>query len=417
MQKTIHKMYNQVQHYGWGSHDALTTLYGIADSQQRPMAELWMGAHPKSSSQIENDQGQQVSLREMIATAPVTWLGETVAQRFGELPFLFKVLCAEQPLSIQVHPSKSAAVTGFAKENQAGIPLDAPDRNYKDENHKPELVFALTPFQALNGFRELGDIANLLQPLSAAHPAIAAFLQCPDTEHLANLFAQLLGMEPQQKTAALSALKEQLSQQQGGVWETIRHIARFYPDDSGLFSPLLFNVVTLLPGEAMFLYAKTPHAYLHGVALEVMANSDNVLRAGLTPKYIDLPELLANLDFKPQSAETLLTQPRVLGDELIFPVPVDDFAFSIHQLSSQFQPLSQTLFQSQQPQQPQQQKSAAIVFCIEGYAQLESASQSVTLQPGESCFIRADDLRVQIKGRGKIARVYNELNEKRISNI
>ncbi|WP_016590989.1 mannose-6-phosphate isomerase, class I, partial [Yersinia pestis] len=143
------KMNNAVQNYAWGSTDALTQLYGIPNPQGMPMAELWMGAHPKSSSQVLDANGQWHSLRDVIDQDPDNTLGSDIFKRFGELPFLFKVLCAAQPLSIQVHPSKAAAEVGFAKENQAGIPLDAAERNYKDANHKPELVYALTPFQAM----------------------------------------------------------------------------------------------------------------------------------------------------------------------------------------------------------------------------------------------------------------------------
>ncbi len=256
-----------------------------------------------------------------------------MADRFGELPFLFKVLCAQEPLSIQVHPNKSAAERGFELENRRGVPLDAANRNYKDPNHKPELVFALTPFQAMNGFRELPAMVSLLQPVAGAHPSIAAFLQHPDAPHLAQLFGSLLGMAGEDKSLALDILKNALSHQRGEPWDTIRMIAGDYPDDSGLFSPLLLNVVTLQPGQAMFLYAETPHAYLHGVALEVMANSDNVLRAGLTPKYIDVPELLANVKFIAKPQEALLTRPDGAGAALRFPIPVDDFAFSLHNLS------------------------------------------------------------------------------------
>ncbi|PVZ86632.1 mannose-6-phosphate isomerase [Serratia sp. S1B] len=391
----MQKMTNAIQNYAWGSTDALTRLYGIANPSGKPMAELWMGAHPKSSSQLADAEGHLRSLRAVIDNDPAKQLGVEVAQRFGELPFLFKVLCADQPLSIQVHPSKHAAETGYAKENAAGIPLDAAERNYKDPNHKPELVFALTPFLAMNGFRELDDIASLLQPLSAAHHDIAAFLQQPDITHLATLFASLLAMSGEQKTHALAVLNSTLKNQQGEPWDTIRFIARFYPDDSGLFSPLLLNVVKLAPGEAMFLYAETPHAYLNGVALEVMANSDNVLRAGLTPKFIDIPELLANLQFRPQAASSLLTQAERQGNELLFPVPVEDFAFSLHNLTAAAQPLAQ--------------QSAAIVFCLEGQATLEKQGQQVILQPGESCYIAAFESPVSVTGSGRIARVYNAL--------
>ena len=391
----MQKMTNSIQNYAWGSADALTQLYGIANPSGKPMAELWMGAHPKSSSQVTDANGNLRSLRDVIDENQPEQLGAKVAQRFGELPFLFKVLCADQPLSIQVHPSKSAAEAGFAKENAAGIPLDAAERNYKDPNHKPELVFALTPFLAMNGFRELDDIVSLLQPISGAHHDIATFLQQPDTAHLAKLFASLLGMSGQQKTRALGVLKAALNNQQGEPWDTLRFIAGFYPDDNGLFSPLLLNVVKLAPGEAMFLYAETPHAYLNGVALEVMANSDNVLRAGLTPKFIDIPELLANLQFHPQPASGLLTQPEKRGNELFFPIPVEDFAFSLHDLSSTAQPLAQD--------------SAAIVFCVAGEATLEKPGQQVVLQPGESCFIAAAEPLISVSGSGRIARVYNIL--------
>lgn len=391
----MQKMTNAVQHYAWGSHDALTKLYGIANPQGKPMAELWMGAHPKSSSQVADAAGALRSLRDVIDENPQQQLGRQVAERFGELPFLFKVLCADQPLSIQVHPSKSAAEAGFAKENAAGIPLDAAERNYKDPNHKPELVFALTPFLAMNGFRQLDDIAALLQPVAAAHHDIAAFLQQPNAERLAQLFAGLLSMQGEQKARALGVLKAALNNQQGEPWNTIRFIAGFYPDDNGLFSPLLLNVVQLAPGEAMFLYAETPHAYLQGVALEVMANSDNVLRAGLTPKFIDIPELLANLQFRPQSADALLTRPEPRGDELFFPIPVDDFAFSLHALSAAPQQLAQ--------------QSAAIVFCVDGETILERQDRQLRLQPGESCFIPASESPVSVSGSGRIARVYNLL--------
>ncbi|WP_145578662.1 mannose-6-phosphate isomerase [Yersinia alsatica] len=389
----MQKMKNAVQNYAWGSTNALTELYGIANPQGKPMAELWMGAHPKSSSEVADANGQWHSLRDVIEQDPDANLGHDVFQRFGELPFLFKVLCAAQPLSIQVHPSKRAAEIGFAKENQAGIPLDAAERNYKDANHKPELVYALTPFQAMNGFRTLDDIAALLQPLTAAHPDIAAFLREPDTEHLATLFASLLSMAGEPKTRALGILKAALNNQLGEPWDTIRSISRFYPEDSGLFSPLLLNVVTLQPGEAMFLYAETPHAYLDGVALEVMANSDNVLRAGLTPKFIDIPELMANLQFIPKPADTLLTQPQQQGNELVFPIPVEDFAFSLHTLTADPQLLAQN--------------SAAIVFCVTGQAVLKKQQQEITLQPGESCFIPANESPVSVQGVGSIARVYN----------
>lgn len=390
----MQKLINSVQNYAWGSKTALTELYGIANPQQQPMAELWMGAHPKSSSQVVDANGQTVSLRDVIEKHKSTLLGDAVAERFGELPFLFKVLCAAQPLSIQVHPNKRNSETGFARENAAGIPLDAAERNYKDPNHKPELVFALTPFLAMNAFREFSEIVSLLQPVAGAHTAIAHFLENPNAERLSELFAGLLNMQGEEKSRALAILKAALENQQGEPWQTIRLIAEFYPDDSGLFSPLLLNVVKLNPGEAMFLFAETPHAYLHGVALEVMANSDNVLRAGLTPKYIDIPELVANVRFDAKPANQLLTTPEKNGAELDFPIPVDDFAFSLHDLSAQETPVAQ--------------QSAAILFCVEGEAVLSKGEQRLVLKPGESAFISAAESPIMVSGVGRLARVYNK---------
>ena len=391
----MQKLINSVQNYAWGSKTALTELYGLANPQQLPMAELWMGAHPKSSSKIEDANGQLVSLRDVIDRNQSALLGDAVAQRFGELPFLFKVLCAAQPLSIQVHPNKRNSEIGFAKENAAGIPMDAAERNYKDPNHKPELVFALTPFLAMNAFREFSEIVSLLQPVAGAHTAIAHFLEQPNAERLSQLFAGLLSMQSEEKSRALAILKAALETQQGEPWQTIRLIAEFYPDDSGLFSPLLLNVVKLNPGDAMFLFAETPHAYLQGVALEVMANSDNVLRAGLTPKYIDIPELVANVKFEAKPANQLLTTPVKNGAELDFPIPVDDFAFSLHDLSAQETAIDQ--------------QSAAILFCVEGEAVLSKGEQRLVLKPGESAFISAEESPVSVSGVGRVARVYNKL--------
>ncbi|EOL9070999.1 mannose-6-phosphate isomerase [Cronobacter turicensis] len=392
----MQKLINSVQNYAWGSKTALTELYGVANPEGLPMAELWMGAHPKSSSKIQDDQGQTRALREVIDADKTALLGAPVAERFGELPFLFKVLCADQPLSIQVHPNKQASEEGFARENAAGIPLDAAERNYKDPNHKPELVFALTPFLAMNAFREFSEIVSLLQPVAGAHTAIAHFLAEPNADRLRDLFAGLLNMQGEEKSRALAVLKATVASQQGEPWDTIRFIAQFYPDDSGLFSPLLLNVVKLNPGEAMFLFAETPHAYLQGVALEVMANSDNVLRAGLTPKYIDIPELVANVKFVAKPAAHLLTQPEKDGATLEFPIPVEDFAFSLHDLQSQPQRLAQ--------------ESAAILFCVEGEAVLSKGDERLTLKPGESAFVAANESPVNVSGVGRLARVYNKLN-------
>ncbi|MBD2799340.1 mannose-6-phosphate isomerase [Xenorhabdus sp. M] len=388
------KMTNNIQHYDWGSKTALTDIYGIQNPDNQPMAELWMGAHPKCSSLIADPHtGESMTLNELIAKAPEQYLGKKVAHQFQRLPFLFKVLCAAQPLSIQVHPDKASAEIGFTKENEAGIPLDSSQRNYKDNNHKPELVYALTPFRAMNSFRPLTEIAQLLNYVADAHPDISVFLRQPDEKHLSFLFAGLLNMQGEQKRSAIATLKSELNRRQGEPWDTIRKMAVFYPDDNGLFSPLLLNIVELEPGQAMFLYARTPHAYLEGVALEVMANSDNVLRAGLTSKHIDVPELMANLDFIPKAADTLLTTPKREKSALNYPVPVNDFTFSVYTLLEQ-----SVTFEND---------SASILFCFDGQAVINSDEQQLVLHSGESIFLSATERSITVYGNGKIAKVSN----------
>lgn len=419
------KLINTIQNYAWGSKTALTELFNIENPNKQPMAELWMGAHPKSSSAIVLKNGQSQVLRDYLASDLVSHLGKDAAEQFGELPFLFKVLCAAEPLSIQVHPNKQNAEAGFLRENQLGIALDSPQRNYKDPNHKPELVYALTPYLAMNAFRTLEDSAALLSQLVDVHPAIADFVNAPTTEQLAILFEQLLRLEGEQKSAAITkllAVTEQmlspsslsnLSPSHQLTWQAVKWIATIYPNDSGLFAPLILNIVQLQPGEAMFLYAQTPHAYLNGTGLEIMANSDNVLRAGLTPKFIDLPELMDNLEFIPHAEDSLLTvndlnapitHRNVSGDSKheYFTVPVNDFAFSVHELIG-----PNSIISLNQP-------SAAILFCIEGELEVSQKSEvtgedqqnKISLKPGESCFVSLSDGEIAISGQGKLARAY-----------
>lgn len=389
------KMQNQVQHYSWGSHTAMTDMYGYPNPDKQPMAELWMGAHPKASSVVTDSNGNASSLYDYIAADPQGCLGETINRRFHRLPFLFKVLSAAQPLSVQVHPDKAAAETGFARENQAGIPLDSPVRNYKDDNHKPELVYALTPFKAMNAFRPLTEICSLLSEVAPAHPGIALFIAEPSEEQLSVLFTRLLSMSGETKDRAIGVLKSALNSRQGEPWDTIRKMTEFYPEDNGLFTPLLLNVVELKPGEAMFLYARTPHAYLEGTALEVMANSDNVLRAGLTPKHIDVAELLSNLDFIAKPAKNLFMSPHTVNGCDIFPVPVDDFAFSVIKLNDQKITLDNN--------------SANILFCVKGQVVITTKTTTLSVIEGESTFISATERKIEIDGEGIIARVYNTL--------
>lgn len=389
------KLINKSQNYSWGSKTLLCDMFGVNNPNLLPIAEIWMGAHPKSSSLVQINEDEQSKLNDLIEGAKEKFLGIEIAERYGELPFLFKVLCADKALSIQVHPSKIAAEIGFNKENSSGLPINSPNRNYKDSNHKPELIFAITPFRAMNAFRDLSEIVELLKPVSEAHVSITNFIKIPNYETLRILFDSLLNLQGEEKDYALSLLKSISTSQQGVAWRTIQELVAEHPDDSGLFMPLLLNIIELKPGEAMFLNAETPHAYFKGVGLEVMANSDNVLRAGLTSKHIDVHELLANVDFKSVPYNLLKTPPKIIDDVNYFPVPVDDFSFSIHSVGMKCSRLNQN--------------GPAILFCISGKVVCTVDQQSIVLVPGDSVFIGANENEIILSGDGCLARAYAEI--------
>ncbi|WP_429164812.1 mannose-6-phosphate isomerase, class I [Aeromonas rivipollensis] len=386
-------MQNPIQGYDWGSHDALTTLFGIPNPAGKPQAELWMGAHPNGCSEVTL-AGDMQKLSTLIESAPAAVLGDATVARFGSLPFLFKVLCAEKALSIQVHPSKAQAEAGFAKEEAAGISPKAANRNYKDPNHKPELVFALTPYQAMNGFRAIPAILALFDAM--ALPALAeltaALRQSQDEAGLQHFFHQMLILDGARKEEALTGLLAYAAARQDDeTFALITSLAAQYPGDVGLFSPLLLNVVTLKPGQAMYLDACTPHAYVRGTGLEIMANSDNVLRAGLTPKYIDVAELLDCTRFVAKPDDQILLDPSVDSAVQHFRVPVPDFTFSVypaggHQLIT---------------------TSAEILFAIDDTVTLQQGEQSLRLEKGQSAFVPAATGSYHLLAEGRVARAGN----------
>ena len=386
-------MQNPIQGYDWGSHDALTTLFGIPNPAGKPQAELWMGAHPNGCSEVTL-AGDVQKLSTLIESAPAAVLGDATVARFGSLPFLFKVLCAEKALSIQVHPSKAQAEAGFAREEAAGIDIKASNRNYKDPNHKPELVFALTPYQAMNGFRAIPAILALFErvKLAAIADLVAALAANQNEAGLQHFFHQLLILTgPRKEDALAGLLAYAAAHQDEETFALVTSLAAQYPGDVGLFSPLLLNVVTLQPGQAMYLDACTPHAYVRGTGLEIMANSDNVLRAGLTPKYIDVAELLDCTRCLAKPDDQILLSPRMEGAVQHYDVPVPDFTFSVypaggHQLTT---------------------TSAEILFAIDGTVILQQGKQSLRLEKGQSAFIPAATGSYQLLAEGRVARAGN----------
>lgn len=371
MMASFYRMRNGVKNYDWGSRTALNALFAVPNPDEQPQAEIWMGAHPAGCSEVEVG-AISVSLQDAIAESPETVLGERTVGEFGQLPFLLKLLAAETALSLQVHPDKRQAEEGYAKQgNRAG-------EDYNDANHKPELVYAITPFMAMNGFRPYQEIVNHFLRLSSPElmPALAEFRHNLNNEGLKHFFVSLMQLAPQEKNNVLRQLNESL--QAGGfvhLQEFIIRLQRDYPEDIGILAPLFLHCITLEPGEAMFLRAGTLHAYVNGTAVEVMACSDNVLRAGLTPKKINLPELVNCTVFSETHENTLKLVPDVAGTERHYHVPVEDFRFSV--MGS----CQQKCFEVD---------SAQILLVLEGYTTLrDTCGEEMTLRAGQSVFIPA----------------------------
>ncbi|HVI46173.1 MAG TPA: mannose-6-phosphate isomerase, class I [Chitinophaga sp.] len=330
----LFRLNGKVQHYAWGGYNYIPELLGVAPFG-KPSAEYWMGAHPSAPSAIATGNGV-IALNELILTDPAALVGPKVWDRFKELPYLFKILDVKDMLSIQVHPTKAEAEKGFARENEAGIPLNAPHRNYKDDNHKPEIMVALSEFWLLHGFLP----EDKLQEVLTSVPEFVSLVSIYENEGYYGLYKSVMEM-PQAlvnillrplTTRVISAYQaNQLPKSDPGFWAA--RAALNVPEgesniDRGIFSIYFFNIVQVQPGQAVFQDAGIPHAYLEGQNVELMANSDNVLRGGLTPKHIDVPELLKHTKFEAVHPNILQGDDAAGGLEKIYPTPAPDFAVS-----------------------------------------------------------------------------------------
>ncbi|MEO8180899.1 MAG: mannose-6-phosphate isomerase, class I, partial [Deltaproteobacteria bacterium] len=327
---------NPIQNYAWGSRTLLAQLQGRPPAE-RPEAELWIGAHPRAPSRAPDGR----SLLELIAADPARMLGPDVQRRFGaRLPFLLKVLALESPLSLQAHPNLEQARAGYAREQAAGIPLDAHERTYQDDNHKPELLCALSRFEALSGFRAPLDTALLFSELGLAHLELVRELRSNQPEPLRVAFSGLMTLSEEARarlTAEVLARSESASRAPGPFRSSFAWAARLgqaYPGDIGAVASLLLNHLVLEPLEAVYLEAGRLHAYLSGSGVEIMANSDNVLRGGLTPKHIDVPELLRVLQFDAPPVSSTRTRRRSEA-EVTYETEAPEFSLSWIELEPQ----------------------------------------------------------------------------------
>jgi len=389
--KHISLLKNTIQEYAWGSRTAISELLGEATPSEKPQAELWMGAHPKAPSQVFID-GTWKPLDQVIQGNPEKILGSFVARRFNSrLPFLFKVLAAAKPLSIQAHPDALQAKEGYERENRLKIPLNAPSRNYRDENHKPECICALTPFWALKGFRKIQDILSGMKqccPKPAA-PEIQALSQRPNAEGLKEFFRALMTLPSDRKKTIIQQSVETAKRriQDDPMYKWILSLHKDYPTDIGILSPVFLNLICLNPQEALYLSAGELHAYLEGVGIELMANSDNVLRGGLTSKHVDVPELLKVLNFQESNVRVLLPQMLPTGESR-YTTPAEEFELSVvdlHKCDSYISP---------------KKRSAEILLCICGVVKISDSAQGdlVELQKGRSVFIPASVHGYKIEG-------------------
>jgi mannose-6-phosphate isomerase len=406
----VYELENVLRPYAWGSTTAIAKLLGRPASGG-PEAELWIGAHPDSPSVARSAAASAAvsggsegdgrrPLDDLIADDPVHHLGNESVAEFGpRLPFLMKVLAAERPLSLQVHPTLEQAREGFAREEAAGVARDATERNYKDDNHKPEMIFALTDFEALCGFRPAAESRAVFLHLAACFdlagldlpplvPALLADLAQPDEPAaLSAAFERLIagGEDVSHATAMIVAALISGAPMAGHVAEltTVVNLNAEYPGDPGVLISLLLNRISLAPGEAVYLPAGNVHAYLRGLGIEVMASSDNVLRGGLTPKFVDVPELLRTVAFEAVGVPMLEAETTMLDQELYRP-PFREFQLQRIELRPGEGPV------------PLAQSGAGVVIVLAGTVLLDSPKGELRLGRGASAFLPAAEAPVNV---------------------
>ncbi len=388
----MHRLQNAVQGYAWGSRTAIAELRG-APASPTPEAELWMGAHPSAPSRLA-DGGQP--LGDVIASAPENHLGAACVRRFGpRLPFLFKVLAAAEPLSLQAHPTEAQAQEGFEREEAAGVPITASNRNYKDRHHKPELLCAMTPFWALCGFRDAARTNALVAAIgSRGLTAACAPLARDGASALRDVFLSLVGLGASASELVAEVIDAcKMHRTASGPWKDECHwaerLATLYPTDVGVVVSLLLNVVRLEPGEAIYLPAGNLHAYLEGTGFEIMASSDNVLRGGLTKKHVDVPELSRVLDFAAGPVAVLR------GDderpfERVYPTSAPEFELSVLRLGGESTP-------------PLLRRGPEILLVTKGDILARGRSE-VFLTRGDVLYVPFDEGPFTLTGRGEVTR-------------
>nr|WP_218852689.1 mannose-6-phosphate isomerase, class I [Spelaeicoccus albus] len=388
---------NTVRDYAWGAVSGIPELLGRRPDGT-PYAELWIGAHGGAPSHVDE---LQTTLDEVIAADPDGELGKPVRTRFGDtLPFLLKVLAADKALSLQAHPNSDQALSGFSAEEFAGVPRDAPYRNYKDPRHKPEMIYALSRFEALCGFRSpariLGLLARFTGPVGRALEPLRRLLVADTAEFaLRGTLSEILDRaewsavaDEVAAAAAELAASDDVSDKDRRTYATLAELGNQYPGDVGIIIAVMLHRVTLEPGQALMLPAGNMHAYLRGMGIEVMASSDNVMRCGLTPKHVDTAELMKILDFHPFPVRPVEVETGEDGD--ILTPDVEDFQLQRVTLPG--------------PDAPSViHHGPAVALCTDGTLRLTPAGGvPVELARGESVYIGANEPEVAVEGSGTL---------------
>jgi mannose-6-phosphate isomerase len=374
---TVRRLVNPVMAYAWGSRDGIATMQGRPAGDD-PEAELWMGAHPQAPSRLERDDGSPgEGLDAVIAADPLGVLGERCVERFGpRLPFLLKVLSAEQPLSLQVHPDAEQAERGFAAEEAAGIDAAAPNRCYRDPFAKPEMLVALTDFQVLQGFRPASDAADALKALEVAglEPLIEALQGGTPT---GEVFLRLIEWPADDRSRLVSDVHAAsvagaigAIAAPDGIARWINWLAVKYPTDPGVVGVVLLNYLILRPLEGLYVRPGQIHAYVHGTGVEILGGSDNVIRGGLTPKHVSAADLRTILDV--DAVEPGVVPPAASADGgQLWPTPQTEFALRREQVAMTKRLTS---------------LGPSVLLCTAGRLEIGDRDGSVTLGPGESAF-------------------------------
>jgi mannose-6-phosphate isomerase len=385
---------NPVQHYAWGSRDAMPALLGRSPSlnEPGPWAELWMGAHPSASSMVDVG-GHEIGLDRLITEQPAAILGARVAGQFsGRLPFLFKVIAAERPLSIQCHPDAAAAAAGFARENALGVSLGARERNYRDASHKPELLVALGRFEALVGFRPPREIGERLAA-AGVRELERERAELEQVGGLARFLAGLLRLDADARRALLDQAAGGLAGDDSSEAAWVRRLMAQYPGDPAALAPLFLHLVELSADQGIYLGAGVLHAYLGGVGLEIMASSDNVLRGGLTEKHIDVDELCAVVRAEPTAPVLLEPALDPSGCLRSYPAPAAEFRLGFAELDDG-------------ACEPAGRSGPAIALCLAQRCRLVDleSGAALDLERGQVALVPAGVARYRLEGQG--GRVY-----------